>query len=205
MTKKNGTIATPLSRRHLLHAAVATGAGLGTLSIGGFTFVPAFAEDQPPLGTWPAGSQGSTVTIGATVPRTGAYAVQGEDELKGMQLAVEHINEARPLIKKIAPKINKGVLGKQVKLVRRRLRRQAERRGAGATDLHQRQQDRRHDRLDLDARSRWRSTSSPSARRSSTWWRSPAPTTPPARTARATASASASTARPRPTRSARCW
>ena len=51
------------------------------------------------------------------MPRTGAYAVQGEDELKGMQLAVEHINEGNELIKKIAPKITKGVLGKEVKLV----------------------------------------------------------------------------------------
>ena len=57
------------------------------------------------------------MTIGATVPRTGAYAVQGEDELKGMQLAVEHINAGHPLIKKIAPKVRKGVLGKQVSLV----------------------------------------------------------------------------------------
>ena len=81
---------------------------------------PAYAvgmADNPPMGTWPAGSQGPTVTIGATVPRTGAYAVQGEDELKGMQLAVEHINEGHPLIKKIAPKVTKGVLGKQVNLV----------------------------------------------------------------------------------------
>src|ERR1700761_8785662 len=116
MTKKN-EISGPLSRRHLLRTAAATGAGFGALSIGSFTFVPAFADDKPPLGTWPDGSQGSTVTIGATVPRTGAYAVQGEDELKGMQLAVEHINEGNPLIKKIAPKISKGVLGKQVNLV----------------------------------------------------------------------------------------
>jgi branched-chain amino acid transport system substrate-binding protein len=35
----------------------------------------AYAEDRPPLGTWPAGSQGDSVTIGATVPRTGTYAV----------------------------------------------------------------------------------------------------------------------------------
>ena len=77
----------------------------------------AYAEDKPPLGTWPAGSQGDTVTIGATVPRTGTYAVQGEDELKGMQLAVEHLNEGHHLIKQIAPKVTKGVLGKQVKLV----------------------------------------------------------------------------------------
>ena len=43
--------------------------------------------------------------------------MQGEDELKGMQLAVEHINSGHPLIKKIAPKVSKGVLGKQVALV----------------------------------------------------------------------------------------
>src|SRR6185312_6404331 len=77
----------------------------------------AFAEDKPAMGTWPAGSQGDSVTIGATVPRTGTYAVQGEDELKGMQLAVEHINAGDPLIQKISPKTKKGVLGKQVKLV----------------------------------------------------------------------------------------
>src|SRR5262249_40320561 len=78
---------------------------------------PALADDQPPIGTWPAGSSGDSVTIGATVPRTGAYAAQGEDELKGMQLAVEHINEGHDLIKQIAPKITKGALGKDRKVV----------------------------------------------------------------------------------------
>ena len=78
----------------------------------------AYADDKPALGTWPAGSQGDSATIcRAAVPRTGAYAVQGEDELKGMQLAVEHLNEGHDLIKEIAPKVTKGVLGKQVKLV----------------------------------------------------------------------------------------
>ena len=105
----------------MLRQAVATGAGLGAFSLGGpgsLQFIPtALAQNQPPIGTWPAGSSGPTVTIGATVPRTGAYAVQGEDELKGMQLAVEHINEGNDLIKKIAPKVTKGVLGKQVNLV----------------------------------------------------------------------------------------
>jgi branched-chain amino acid transport system substrate-binding protein len=75
------------------------------------------AEDKPPIGTWPAGSSGSSVFIGITVPRTGSYAVQGEDELKGMMLAVEHINSGDPLIKKISPKTTKGVLGKEVKYV----------------------------------------------------------------------------------------
>ncbi|HWB48153.1 MAG TPA: ABC transporter substrate-binding protein [Stellaceae bacterium] len=77
----------------------------------------AFAADQPPIGTWPDGSSGSSVTIGATVPRTGTYAAAGEDELKGIQLAVEHINEGNDLIKKISPKTKKGLLGKEVKLV----------------------------------------------------------------------------------------
>jgi ABC-type branched-subunit amino acid transport system substrate-binding protein len=111
----------PLSRRNLLRTAVATGTGLGALSVGGpgrFDLWPlAWADDHPPLGTWPAGSSGSSVSIGATVPRTGSYALQGEDELKGMQLAVEHINEGNALIKKISPKTTKGVLGKEVKLL----------------------------------------------------------------------------------------
>jgi branched-chain amino acid transport system substrate-binding protein len=102
-----------VSRRTLLRG----GAGL----VGGAVLpmgwiAPGFA-DEPAMGTWPAGSQGDSVTIGATVPRTGAYAVQGEDELKGIQLAVEHINSGHDLIKKIAPKLSKGLLGKQVKLV----------------------------------------------------------------------------------------
>ena len=75
------------------------------------------AEDQPPIGTWPAGSSGATVNIGAAVPRTGTYAVQGEDELKGWQLAVEHINSGHELIKKISPKTKQGVLGKKLNLL----------------------------------------------------------------------------------------
>jgi branched-chain amino acid transport system substrate-binding protein len=110
----------PLSRRRLLRQAVATSAGLGALSVGGprVDFVrSALAEDHPAMGTWPDGSSGSTVNIGAAVPRTGAYAVQGEDELKGWQLAVDHINTGDPLLKKIAPKVTKGLLGKQVNLL----------------------------------------------------------------------------------------
>ena len=57
------------------------------------------------------------MTVGIAVPRTGTYAVQGEDELKGWQLAVEHINSGHELMKKIAPKLKKGVLGKEVKMV----------------------------------------------------------------------------------------
>jgi len=90
-----------------------TGAG-----VAGGLLLPtlAFAEDQPAMGTWPAGSQGSSVNVAAMVPLTGTYAVQGADELKGWELAVEHMNTNHPLMKAIAPKVNNGVLGKKVVL-----------------------------------------------------------------------------------------
>ena len=107
------------SRRNFLRQAVATGAGMTALSSG--AMIPAlymnsaWAADEPPIGTWPAGSSGDSVFIGITVPRTGTYAVQGEDELKGYEMAIEHINTGHPLMKAISPKTTKGVLGKQVK------------------------------------------------------------------------------------------
>src|SRR5438309_488003 len=101
-----------VSRRALLQV----GAGLvGGAVLPGSMIGAALAGDYPAIGTYPAGSSGSSVFIGITVPRTGTYALQGEDELKGYQLAVEHINSGHELIKKISPKTTKGVLGKEVK------------------------------------------------------------------------------------------
>ncbi|MGN6468357.1 MAG: ABC transporter substrate-binding protein, partial [Rhizobiaceae bacterium] len=104
-----------ISRRRVLQlgAGVASTAfipGLGTIGW-------AHAEDKPAIGTWPAGSQGDTIYIGAAVPLTGTYAAQGADELKGWELAVEHINEGHELMKKFAPKLDKGLLGKKVQLL----------------------------------------------------------------------------------------
>ncbi len=87
----------------------------GLLAAAALPRVARAAESYPPLGTWPAGSQGDSVFIGITVPRTGSYAAQGEDELKGYMLAVDHINSGHPLIKAFSPKTKKGVLGKEVK------------------------------------------------------------------------------------------
>ncbi len=110
----NDVAASGVSRRRMLKA----GAGLaGAALLPGSFSLRAFAADNAPIGTWPAGSSGDTVSIGAAVPLTGTYAVQGEDERKGMELAVEHINTGHELIKKISPKTNKGVMGKQVKLL----------------------------------------------------------------------------------------
>jgi len=109
-----------VSRRRLLRQAVATGVGLGALSVGApspFGFTRAFAVGVQPIGTYPDCCSGSSVTIGTAVPLTGSYAQSGADELKGWELAVEHLNEGNELIKKIAPKVSKGLLGKTVKLV----------------------------------------------------------------------------------------
>src|SRR4051812_35914499 len=99
-----------VSRRTLLQA----GTGLaGGVMLPSMLTMPAFAvgvDGKSAIGTWPAGSEGDTVNVAAAVPRTGTYAVQGEDELKGWQLAVEHINNGDSLLKKIAPKVDKGLL-----------------------------------------------------------------------------------------------
>ena len=60
-------------RRALKLGASATGATLtGFFGRVGW----AYADDKPAIGTWPAGAAGDSVTIGAAVPLTGAYAVR---------------------------------------------------------------------------------------------------------------------------------
>ncbi len=102
-----------VSRRSALQMGAA--GGMAATGLGGMHW--AMAADQPAMGTWPDGSKGDTVYIGAAVPLTGTYAVQGADELKGMELAIEHMNTNHELMKKLAPKINNGVNGKKVGLV----------------------------------------------------------------------------------------
>ena len=101
-----------VGRRRFMQAGLGVAGGLALPA--GFVS-EAFAADQPPIGTWPGGASGNSVFIGISVPRTGTYAVQGEDELKGYQLAIEHINSGHPLIRQISPKTTKGVLGKELK------------------------------------------------------------------------------------------
>src|SRR5262249_19031544 len=116
MSRKDHTLGS-VSRRTLLQASAGLAGGAVLPTMFG---MPAFAvgtSDKPAIGTWPVGSEGDAVNIAAAVPRTGTYAVQGEDELKGWQLAVEHINNGDPLLKKIAPKVTKGLLGKKVNLL----------------------------------------------------------------------------------------
>jgi branched-chain amino acid transport system substrate-binding protein len=96
------------SRRDALRLGASMLGGLAALNL------PVRASAQAPLGTWPAGSSGDSVFIGIDLPRTGTYAQAGEDELKGYELAIQHINEGNPLIKAFAPKVTNGVLGKKL-------------------------------------------------------------------------------------------
>ena len=99
------------------HAAPCCARGVG---LAGAVTLPGgmvMAADEPPIGTHLRLRRAPPSPSARRVPRTGAYAVQGEDELKGMQLAVAHINGSHDLMKMIAPKVSKGVLDKQVNLV----------------------------------------------------------------------------------------
>lgn len=190
-----------LDRRNFLRTGL-TVAGALALPTGFAT--RAFAADHPSIGTYPAGSSGDSVFIGITVPRTGAYALQGEDELKGYLLAIEHINEGNPLIKKISPKTKKGVLGKKV--------------AYGVADSAAKPNDavQAQQRFISENKAILMTGSTSSAvavalnklaqrKRYCMSPASPVPTTPPARIVCATASASASTARPLRPRSVRFW
>ena len=107
MTEQDGR----MTRRTTIRAGAAL---IGGGALGWALPSPAAAADYPALGTYPAGSTGNSVFVGIAVPRTGTYAVQGEDVLKGYQLAIEHLNAGNDLIRQMSPKTTKGVLGKTV-------------------------------------------------------------------------------------------
>ena len=100
-----------LARRDVLRLG---GAGLLAGVAGARAPRVAAAAEQAPVGTWPAGVAGDTAFIGVSLPRTGPYAVPGEDELKGYELVIEHVNDGNELIRQMAPKVSKGLLGKKL-------------------------------------------------------------------------------------------
>jgi branched-chain amino acid transport system substrate-binding protein len=101
-----------VSRRALMKAGVAAAAT-------GFLLrnatLPAFATDYPALGTFPAGSSGSSIFVGGVMPLTGPYSASGKDMQLGFELAVEHINNGSRVTEQIPSlKAGKGVLGKKI-------------------------------------------------------------------------------------------
>ena len=94
------------SRRTVLGGAAAVGALPLLRPVRGFA-----AEA---IGNYPDGVKGDTVFVGVSSPLTGAYSADGEDHLKGYQLAIEHLNGGGGLVGKIDTLTGKGVLGKKV-------------------------------------------------------------------------------------------
>ena len=120
MTKKEpfggnhpGDARMSVSRRGLVKTGLgATAAGL--LLRGGT--VPALAQQSyPALGTFPAGTSGSSVFVGAICPLTGPYSASGKDMQLGFELAIEHLNNGSRVTEQI-PTLKKGngVLGKKL-------------------------------------------------------------------------------------------
>jgi branched-chain amino acid transport system substrate-binding protein len=96
-----------ISRRRVLRGAAAAGALPLLAPVCGVA-----AEET--IGNYPAGVQGNSVFVGVTTPLTGPYSADGEDHLKGYQLAIEHLNGGGGLVGKIPTLKGKGVLGKKI-------------------------------------------------------------------------------------------
>lgn len=96
-----------VTRRRVLKGAAA----LGALPLA-YPVRRASAEEA--IGNYPAGVQGDSVFVGVTTPLTGPYSADGEDHLKGYQLAIEHLNGGGGLVGKIPTLNGKGVLGKKI-------------------------------------------------------------------------------------------
>src|SRR6188768_380850 len=124
MNDEKSRPARPLSRRTVLKGSLATGAGIGALSLSGIAplhFVREAWADEQPIGNYPKATSGPTITLGFNVPQTGAYAEEGKDELKAYQLAVQHLNGEGDggMLATMTPKALKGngILGKKVVFV----------------------------------------------------------------------------------------
>jgi branched-chain amino acid transport system substrate-binding protein len=96
-----------ISRRRVLRGAAAAGALPLLAPVRGVA-----AEET--IGNYPAGVQGDSIFVGVTTPLTGPYSADGEDHLKGYQLAIEHLNGGGGLVGKIPTLKGKGVLGKKL-------------------------------------------------------------------------------------------
>ena len=93
-------------------------AGLGVTAVGFLLpkiIRPAWAKDYPSLGTFPAGSSGSSVFVGGVMPLTGPYSSSGRDMQLGFELAMEHLNNGGRVTEQI-PTLKKGngILGKKI-------------------------------------------------------------------------------------------
>ena len=72
-------------------------------------------EEYPAIGNHPVGED--TVTYGFNVPKSGSYAQEGADELRGYNLAVQHLNNGGGWVDEWEDLSGDGVLGRTVESV----------------------------------------------------------------------------------------
>jgi branched-chain amino acid transport system substrate-binding protein len=65
------------------------------------------AQSYPRLGTFPDGVSGNTAMIGIISDLTGSYFPDGEDLVRGYQLAIDHLNHGGGLVSKV-PTLGQG-------------------------------------------------------------------------------------------------
>ncbi|TDR93460.1 ABC transporter substrate-binding protein [Enterovirga rhinocerotis] len=94
-------------RRRLVLGSIAGAAGS---SLG----LPALAQAPAKVGNFPEGVGADSVFVGLTIPLTGIFAADGQDEKLGYELAIAQINEGGDIAKAWGLK-GKGVLGKQIR------------------------------------------------------------------------------------------
>ncbi|MFB9825403.1 substrate-binding protein [Halobaculum roseum] len=106
---------TALSRRDVLKASGAAGAA-GLTGLAGCAGVGGGGDSEyPALGNYPV--EGDEVVFGFNVPQSGSYSQEGADELRGYNLAVEHLNNGGGWVDNWDGLSGDGVLGKTVTAV----------------------------------------------------------------------------------------
>ena len=73
-------------------------------------------QEHEPVGNWPP--EGDTITYGFNGPLSGALGPDGQDQQRGFDLAIKHLNNGGGLVDVAGPLSGDGVLGKQIEGVR---------------------------------------------------------------------------------------
>ncbi len=100
----------PLDRRDVLKLVGAGGlAGLAGCTGGGGG---GGSSEYPSLGNYPV--EGDEVVFGFNVPQSGSYSQEGADELRGYNLAMDHLNNGGGWVDNVSDLSGNGVLDKTV-------------------------------------------------------------------------------------------
>ncbi|WP_277554251.1 substrate-binding protein [Halobaculum limi] len=102
---------TTLTRRDVLKTSGAAGVA-GLAGLAGCTGGGGGSSEYPALGNYPV--EGDEVVFGFNVPQSGSYSQEGADELRGYNLAKEHLNNGGGWVDEWDGLSGDGVLGKTV-------------------------------------------------------------------------------------------